>query len=58
MDSESNTPQHGLYTVRVRQGHNGDETANLSFPDAIRLLENRFEQSKGAVHYVSISRQE
>lgn len=58
MDGEETGPQQGLYTVRVRQGHDGDETPDLSFPNALRLLEDRFEKSKGAVHYVSISRQE
>lgn len=58
MDPESITPQQGLYTVRIRQGHHGDEKTDLAFVDTLRLLEDRFEQSNGAVHYVSISRQE
>jgi hypothetical protein len=48
----------GLYTVRTRFHHHGDMVQNLEFVEAIRLVQDRFEKSNGAVFFASIERQE
>lgn len=48
----------GLYSVRTRYHHHGDLTENLSFPDAMALIKQRFENSNGAVFFASIERQQ
>lgn len=57
-DPEPTKDLPGLYTVRTRHHHDGDETKNLSFTDAMSLMQNCFEQSNGAVFFASIQRQE
>lgn len=52
------TSDQGLYTVRTCVHHGGDMTKDLSFTEAMRLIQNRYEQSKGEVHFASIDRQE
>ena len=46
------------YMVRTRFHHHGDMTENLSFEEAIRLIQDRFQQSNGAVYFASIQREE
>jgi hypothetical protein len=58
MDPEPTEPMTGLYTVRTRWHHHGDMTEDLTFTEAMRLIQDRFEQSNGAVHFASITRQE
>lgn len=48
----------GHYTVRTRYHHHGDETKDLPFGEAMQLMQRRFEDSNGAVHFASIELQE
>lgn len=57
MDQEDKDEVEQLWTVRIRHHHKTDIIPDLTFGDGMRLIQRRFEDTKGAVHFASIEHQ-
>ena len=50
-------PFPGLYTVKTRHYRRETKVEDLTFSQAMRLIQDRFESSKGIAFFASIERQ-